>query len=617
MVEELTKDVVSGTFTLQLNISNEQTNQLLATFCNAPKICADLVRPNEVQEQSVYKQFLNSQEMNDFRQNLLRVLKDSWVEEYNQKEAKKLIELFTNLLQELNKNGAVILASIIDEKIFRKLIENYNCILGESGSESWIHNYVNLRNHPDFLTNKEFNGAFLHPLFLALISYNVGGPISIVDARGKNAEPISVLAQDNMLHIDDTPFRDEYKVLLTWEKNQPSGPKGQNFVFLPGTQKGCRNCFSDEKRGIWSSENASIFVTKTAIARLLSFQRKIRLSEKACVVEVRHDKKPLTTVFSAGSLVHQRLRSTQGLPRSCVVIAFHRTQDTSDHGLASDHLDDIAGFSLLERFVFGLQKELGDSDFLSAIKKSSDEIRNLLFRLNDEKTEQEIIPLTSCMMSEAKINEWIRSSTDAPTVENLKDKIGFPSLQNTLCDHEFLKIVHKMMSLDKHGSLDLILYSDCHEEVRKWARIRIREMKIDEIGKRLETVWRCEFKQPSEKNILSIKVLESLAEQLSIMASTRKNCSSPLNIRQKEKISREQAYSSLAQFLLDLKESVGRCETRQTFLSTSLFLFLASDTFMQFENNCDGEIREIGKQLLNHYISTAFIIMNQIQQMNT
>lgn len=58
---------------------------------------------------------------------------------------------------------------------------------------------------------------------IALIAYNVGGAIRLVDARGKDAEPLSILAQDNMLHIDNTPFNEEYKMILTWEKGKPSG----------------------------------------------------------------------------------------------------------------------------------------------------------------------------------------------------------------------------------------------------------------------------------------------------------------------------------------------------------------------------------------------------------
>lgn len=85
----------------------------------------------------------------------------------------------------------------------------------------------------------------------------------------KMQAPIQVLSQDNMLHIDNTPFNDEYKLILTWEKGVPSGPKGQNFVFLPGTHKGARQCMVTEGGSPWSSENASIFITPDSIERVL------------------------------------------------------------------------------------------------------------------------------------------------------------------------------------------------------------------------------------------------------------------------------------------------------------------------------------------------------------
>ena len=91
-------------------------------------------------------------------------------------------------------------------------------------------------------------------------------------------------------------FNDEYKVLLTWEKGKASGPKGQNFVFLPGTHKGCRNCFMTEK-GVWSTENASIFTTPERIDKVFTFQREMRGSSKPMVVEATHAEKPLTIVF--------------------------------------------------------------------------------------------------------------------------------------------------------------------------------------------------------------------------------------------------------------------------------------------------------------------------------
>lgn len=116
-------------------------------------------------------------------------------------------------------------------------------------------------------------------------------------------------------------------MILTWEKNKPSGPKGQNFVFLPGTHKGSRNCFVDETRGAWSTENASIFTTAESIDRVFQFQREVMNSDKPIIVEVSHNEKPLTTLFAAGSLVHHRYRTEEGLARSCIILAFHRAKD--------------------------------------------------------------------------------------------------------------------------------------------------------------------------------------------------------------------------------------------------------------------------------------------------
>ncbi len=138
----------------------------------------------------------------------------------------------------VNEEGAIVFANLIRKTHFTKLVEHYDRLMSEHGSAGLIHSYLNLRNYPDFLNNCLFNSAFFHPLVIAIIAYQIGAPIRIVDARAKDAEPLAVCAQDNMLHIDNTPFNDEYKVLLTWEKHKVSGSKGQNFVYLPGTHKG-------------------------------------------------------------------------------------------------------------------------------------------------------------------------------------------------------------------------------------------------------------------------------------------------------------------------------------------------------------------------------------------
>jgi hypothetical protein len=190
-----------------------------------------------------------------------------------------------------------VFGDLINRRAFARLVHEYDLIMESNGSRSLLHSYVNLRSHPEFLGNADFSGAFIHPLLIALMAGRIGGPVRMVDARGNDAEPLSVKAQDNMLHIDNTPFKDEYKVLVTWEKGAATGPRGQNFVYLPGTQLGFRNSFEGADGHAWSTENGSIFVTPQNVDQLFSFQESVRGSRG--VVEVNSDR-PATGSFCRG-----------------------------------------------------------------------------------------------------------------------------------------------------------------------------------------------------------------------------------------------------------------------------------------------------------------------------
>ena len=209
------------------------------------------------------------------------------------------------------------------------------------------------------------------------------------------------------------------------------------------------------------------------------------------------------------------------------------------------------------------------------------------------------------------MEKWRNSTIEAPTVEELKIESGITKARRNLEKREFVRLVHEMMSFDKHGPLDLILYSDGHEEIRKWARNQIREMNVDEMKDRLENEWGRHLKQPSEQSILTAKELDDLTKSLLKIAQTQK-CSDTIINLQEEKISRERAYDSIIQLFVDLGESVIRCENRQAFLSTSLFIFLAADMLVKFQEPCDCTIQCIGQKLLNHYVSMAVLINKQI-----
>lgn len=607
-----TGEDASKTFHVDLDLQADRVLQLISDRSGAQRIFPNLVPAASVIAPSLYKRFSDARGKNKFREQMLHTLRIAWVE-LHAAATDKMIDTFTSLAASLDDDGALIFGSILETTSFEKLIARYNHILVESGSRSWIHSYVNLANHPDFLADKSFNEAFLHPVLIALISYRVGGPIRVVDARGKDTEPISVLAQDNMLHIDNTPFNDEYKVILTWEKNTPSGPKGQNFVFLPGTHKGSRNCFLDEIKGAWSTENASIFTTAESIDHVFQFQKEVRNSDKPMIVEVSHKTKPLSTVFAAGSLVHHRYRTEKGLARSCIILAFHRAKDNPGQLIAPEHLLEIVDRCPLNQFILGAHAGDTEEAFLAALTQESDQIKSLLGRLEEDDAVQELIRPAARELAEDKVEQWKRISTEAPTVEELKVKAHFIPLHSDLSEKDFVSLTVQMMTFDKHGPLDLILFSDSHEEIRKWARNQIREMKIGDLKQRMETDWASHLEQPSEENILSTTQLNGMALSLADKAERIRAFNIPIQLRDREKITRSDAYRSVNQLLSDLGESITRCEDRQAFLSTSLFLFLAADTLMRFQQPRDSDIEQVGKRLLNHYVSTGILVEKQIE----
>lgn len=635
---------------MELDLPPVAVNELMHERVGAPPIKPSLVGADELdpKKKVAYKRFADMAEKEAFRASMLTGLKAEWTKLYGADKAAVMEAQFKDLADNhLGRNGAVIFGALLNTESFKVLIERYGDVLASSGSESLLHSYVNLGNHPDFLADRRFNAAFLHPLLVALVSYRVGGPIRIVDARGKDAKPMSVLAQDNMLHIDNTPFNDEFKMILTWERGKPSGPKGQNFVFVPGTHHGSRDCFYDADRGVWSTENASIFTDRRSIGDMLDFQRRVRGVSEPVIVEATHATKPLTTVFQAGALVHHRYRTAEGCARSCMIVAFHRAKDNPGQLVAPEHLEGVAEPGSLYSFLLGRHTgEEADGAFLSALARESGSMLEVFDALTepedrgaagpgggdeaeeasvvadlgadavaedgaDDKTE--LVRMEERVLSKAEMEAWIAASTDADTIEDKKVKAEVVVLGEELAGDAKTDRLSLIMGYDKHGPLDLPLYADAHEEIRKWARNQIREMKSEELTARLAD-WEGDIVQPSQDHLIGAKDLQALAYTLADMADAKRTDGDAIVLRKGEKISREDAYRSIAQLLRDLGESITRCEDRQAFLSTSLFLFWACDTLMRFEPDPDPSIRGIGEALLKNYVSTMVLVHTQIAQ---
>jgi len=612
----------SADIKLDLNLSEDKVEALMLERSNPKnKINAELVASEEVRVPEAYNRFKDLEEKEAFREKLVRELSTSFEKIYGVEKAKEFKKEFLKLAKSLEDNGAVIFGNMIDTEAFQKLIDSYTPKLKNDGSKSWIHSFINLGNHPDFIQNQEFNSAFVHPLMLALISYGAGGAIRMVDARGKDAEPLAVQAQDNMLHIDNTPFRREYKIIVTWERGKPSGPKGQNFVFIPGTHKGVRNCFKAEDGSAWSTEDGSIFTSTDAVDKIFTAQEKL-YGKSPIVVEATHPDMPLTTVFEAGALIHHRYRTKEkNIPRSCTIFAFHRAKDNPGKLLDQSYLQQSEIKNGLLNLVLGAEGNT-DDNFISAVVANTEVIANKIEALSRpdansaNQNPTRVVPFNERLLSEKELEVWKKTVTAAPTVSEIKQKEAYFHLGDTQ-SHE---LTTTMMMYDKHGPLDVILYGDGREEIRKWARNRIREMPQIRLENRLEIFERSKLtQQPSPSQLMTPQALHQTSlELIAYMDSNKDKLSKNGFLDKGEKITSEIAFRSIRQVIADLGEAVLRCASPQTFLSTSLFILWACDELTRFSVGNDKLIAEEPfkawtQKLLSNYFSTYVLVEKQIE----
>jgi hypothetical protein len=440
-----------------------------------------------------------------------------------------------------------------------------------------------------------------------MMAYAMGGPVRMTDARGKDTEPISVNAQDNMLHIDNTPFREEYKILLGWEKGQVKGPTGQNFTFLPGTHKGNRPIRVDEHSQHWSTENDSLFITDESIESVFAFQGDITGHDPK-VIEVEYPEQPITVLFSAGSLVHHRYRNSGGNTRSCVIAAFHLA---SDHPGALVHSEVAGGPQSVAEILVGHQDGTEVEAFCSLISLKASAIESKISEILNKDHQSILVDTGNLTLSGEKFDRWRETVINAPSATRLKfegsNYISFAD--NSISRDLLVKKLAAAMAYDKHGLLDLIIYMDGHEEVRKPARKSIWTMSREKIAQIL-AAWipavegykftTADVQKPALLRHKADKVARLLRESFPTVDFASAGSS-------KE----EQQLASAHQLIGDLGESITRCEKLETYITTNLFLFLIIDQIIPL---LDWTLRQrvIGTcaVFLRAYIACVLVVEN-------
>lgn len=592
---------------MTLDASNHSLMQISKVVARGARLQPELVPADKIIALNRYKRFNKMEEKRIFRNALLSALISEWESAFGHSASLRIKNEFLKIDKLIDDNGAIILSDLICPDNFGDLVACYTDAMKEYGSISLLHSYIDFRACPQFLCNTKINRAFLHPLLIALIAYRIGGPIRVVDARGKDALPLIARAQDNMLHIDNTPFNDEYKVIVTWEKGTACGPRGQNFVFLPGTQVGARNCFINGNNEAWSTENCSIFIDEQSVDMLFKFQRLMHGSQHQTVIEVC-DPRPLTTVFAAGSLAHHRYRTNTGSSRSCIIIAFHSAIDNSGNFF---HTLGSYGDRDLEQILFHKQHTAGSCDFLESIKLHAPTIGAKIMEISELRAKTKILEIGHYALPNSKIPSWIQNVTSAPEIEDIKkSRKAYPFGKELTRDQLLDVIGPTMMLYDKHGPLDLILYEDGREEKRKIARNRIREMRIDRMTMRLK-MWKRELISPTVADIMFpadiIDMCSNMLRHIDMHKISFSRVSYGDSFCDHSNIPRDIAITSTAQLITDLSEAIGRCYSLQNFLSTSLFIFWCCDEMKLLLDDQDEMITVFGGRLLRHYIAVAVL----------
>ncbi|KAB5542694.1 hypothetical protein GE09DRAFT_1245153 [Coniochaeta sp. 2T2.1] len=503
------------------------------------------------------------------RKSLLQALRKGWNDLATEARFIRMVDI-------LQQDGCTIFAGLVDVASFRRLIDEFTTLMNGTGSHAFLHDFIHLIAHPDFIKNPEFNNAFIHPLLIALMAYAMGGPVRMTDARGKDTQPISVNAQDNMLHVDNTPFRKEYKILLGWEKGEVKGPTGQNFTFLPGTQKGNRSIRTDGQSQPWSAENDSLFITDESISGVLDFQRDITGREPK-IVEVEYPDQPITVLFSAGSVVHHRYRSSNGNPRSCVITAFHLA---SDHPGVMVNTEANENPSSLAELLIGYQNGAEAETFCAMLGSQAAAIESKIADILDESRHSTLVDTAGLALKGQELDSWRKTVINAPSATQLKFEAGhYISFADDFISREVL--VDKLagaMSYDKHGLLDLIIYLDGHEEIRKPARKSIWTMPRGKIA-RVLTAWlpAVEGYKFGAGDVETPELLQQKAHETARLI--REGCQA-VNFARENSDPEEQTLSSAHQLIVDLGESLTRCEKVGTYITTNLFLFLIVDQIL-------------------------------------
>lgn len=384
-------------------------------------------------------------------------------------------QAFDSLHRALATEGAVSLTGLLPPDLFDEFRQTYDAEMRAKGSRGSLHSYLNVVSSAALLGSSGLWETVAHPLLVVLIAYALGGPVKIVDLRAKDTYPVDVVARDNTLHLDNSPFMDEYKVVVTWTLGSVRGPSGQGLTYLPHTSRLFRQCIVAPDGSVWSDEDACIFPSKERVDEVLQAQAGFLDVPEPLVVHLTDLDTPCHTMFAASRLVHHRYRTSAGAARSAVMASFHRTEDSDERLGATE-----AGSSPLQQFLaVGGSRE----QFLTAVRQEIPGIETALERVvNGSRL---IVDPRQHLLTGQALEAWYARQCAGVTLNNLRAR----RLENTAARLESpVEQLVQRLQYDLQGPLNMPFFADTRETRRKRARIWLREMSAEAIHEVVETV---------------------------------------------------------------------------------------------------------------------------------
>jgi hypothetical protein len=460
-------------------------------------------------------------------------------------------------LSALEHDRLLILRPFSDENTFRSFVQTYDYEMLHAANHSHLGDrFLDLSERQSLLRSPVGPHTFVHPFLLAVVSYLLGGPIRLIDGRAKDTGPARSNTRDNGVHLDDTPFGAELKILLLWEKSTTRGPRSQNFVAIAGAQ--------NLKRSV-PTEHGSNFKTPREIVDELLCNPS--LGDKRPLVIEAEDLDPLTVIFEGSAVPHHRFRTlTQRQIRSTLQLAFH-IDDSLERPIT--HYCVGPQQSNLLRFVLGgimadSSSEAREQFFLDAIRRSR---REILSKASDLSFRNAMVAFSDKQMSRERIVEWLVEIGTIPSLRDVRARVRRYAIRNDDDVRAFLVTAEH----DKHHDMDLRLYPDRREIARLRARNRIREMSIEDVLRRQKTLQRLlSLDYVAESDLLSTDQLTSIARntELALAEMLGQGCEASIALY----------LASTKQLVHDVADAIARVASIQDLRTESIILYWILDT---------------------------------------